>query len=322
MPDITLVLGGGGIKGIAHIGVLHVLEKNGISIRAIAGTSAGGIVGALYAAGYSASQIEDLIRNVDQRALFRRSPEEGPALLGFSGLIETLSEPLGQLTFDDLPTPFACTAVDLNTAQEIILSSGNVLEAALATAAVPGVFPAREIGECTLVDGGVLDPVPVALGRWLASTLPVIAVCLSPSPEQWKHLPAIQLPTVPVMLPRPILQRITQTRFSQAFQIFIKSMDISARSMAELKLQIDRPDVLIRPDVSRYAMLDEVAPSDLIRIGEEAAWKALPQIEKALGWRSTISRRFRRPASPPGKILTPTTPTPTEPFVEEPPHDT
>lgn len=321
MPEITLVLGGGGIKGIAHIGVLHVLEKTGLSIRAIAGTSAGGIVGALYAAGYKASQIEDLIRNVDQSSLFRRSPDEGPALLGFSGLVEVLSTPLGGLTFADLTIPFACTAVDLNTSQEIILSSGNILDAALATAAVPGVFPAQEIDGHTLVDGGVLDPVPVALGRWLSPTLPIIAICLSPAPEQWQHMPTIQLPKVPVMVPRPILQRIAQTRLSQAFQIFIKSMDISARSMAELKLQIDRPDVLIRPDVSRYAMLDEVAPSDLIRIGEEATWKALPEIEKVLGWRSTIARRFRRAASPPGKILAPTPSKAAEPPTQETPHD-
>lgn len=302
MPDITLVLGGGGIKGIAHIGVLHVLEQAKLSIRAIAGTSAGSIVGALYAAGYKARQIEHIIRTVDQRTLFRRASGEAPALLGFSGLIEALSQPLGNLTFNDLSIPFACTAVDLQTAQEMILTTDSVLDAVLASAAVPGVFPAREIAGHILVDGGILDPVPVALGRWLIPSLPIIAVCLSPTPEQWSQMPPIQLPTPPAV-PRPILQRIAQTRLSQAFQIFIRSMDISARSLAELKLQIDHPEILIRPDVSRYTMLDEVSPAELIRLGEEAAWQALPEIEKVLSWRSRISRHFRRQTPPPGKLL-------------------
>lgn len=303
MSEITLALGGGGIKGIAHVGVLRILEKSGIKIRAISGTSAGGIVGALFAAGYSPDQIENLINTVDQRSLFKRGDNEGPSLLGLSGLVDVLSQQLDDFTFTKLKIPFACTAVDIHTSTEIIINQGNVLDAVQATIAVPGVFPPKEIGDYRLVDGGVLDPVPAALARHLNPTLPVIAVSLTPEPEKWIHLPPIQLPAA-LPIPSPIVDRIARFRISQALQIFVKSMDISSRMLAELRLQIDKPEIIIRPDVVRYGMLDEVAPSDLIRAGEEAAEHCLPQIEELFTLRKKITRQlFKSQAPLPGKYL-------------------
>jgi NTE family protein len=173
---ITLALGGGGFRGIAHIGVLQALLDLDLDIRAVAGTSAGGIVGALFAAGYSPEQMILALRQLDSRKIFRRQKGETPSFLGLQGIYATLRELIGDRDFSDLKIPFACTAVDLNTCNEIVIENGKVLDAIMATIAVPGVFPFKQIGELKLVDGGVLDPVPVNVARHLAPRLPVVAV--------------------------------------------------------------------------------------------------------------------------------------------------
>ena len=303
MADIALALGGGGIKGIAHIGVIRFLESRGYIIRAIAGTSAGGLVGAMFAAGYKTSEIEYIVKGIDRKRLFKRDRHDGPSLLGLQGLTETLIEFLGERHFTDLTIPFACTAVDLHCDQEVILSQGIVVDAVEATIAVPGIFPPKQVGESLLIDGGVLDPVPVALARWLAPTLPIIAVCLTPVPEGWSHIPSFHVPSSS-HIPGPIIEQFAHFRIGQAFQIFLRSMDATSRMLAELRLQVDHPDVIIRPDVYRYGMLDNVNPEELIRAGEKAAKQSLPQIVKALSWSNQISRHFRR-STLPGKIITP-----------------
>lgn len=303
MEEIAIALGGGGMKGIAHIGALRTLEKAGYTIRAISGTSAGGIVGAIYAAGYTTEQIETMLTNVPQKHMFTRQEKDGPSLLGFKGLVDVLTEALGDRTFEDLPIPFACTAVDLISHQEIILSHGRVVDAVLATVAVPGIFPPQQIGETMLVDGGVLDPVPVKLARWLAPNLPIVAVVLSPVPEEWAHLPPFRVPSSSP-IPAPVIYTMTRLRVGQAFKIFTDSMDITSHSLSELRLQVDKPDVIIRPNVYHYSMLDNVDPLDLIQQGEKATQQVLPQIAETLSWRQQIGRRFRK-ADLPGRMLPP-----------------
>ena len=105
MPEITLALGGGGSKGFAHIGVLRVLEEHGYRVRVVAGTSAGAIIGALYASGYSPDEIVAWIESVPPKP-FQRKPEDKPSLMGFSGVEEMLRKALGNRTFDDLPRLF------------------------------------------------------------------------------------------------------------------------------------------------------------------------------------------------------------------------
>lgn len=304
MEPIALALGGGGIKGIAHIGVLRRLEREGFSVGAIAGTSAGGVVGAMYAAGYTPTQIEEILLKLDQSRLFaRQARDERPSLLGLDGLTHALAETLGERTFDDLKIPFACTAVDIISSQEIILTRGRLVDAVLATVAVPGVFPPREIDSSfLLVDGGILDPVPVALARWLAPTMPIMAVCLSPELDDWAELPAMQVPeSSPI--PYPILEYFARMRIGKAIQIFVTSMDVSARMLAELRMQVDRPDVIIRPDVKNFGILDRVNPNELIALGENAIDEAMPAIQEALSIPRFISRKFRREPIPPGKII-------------------
>lgn len=305
MADIALALGGGGVKGIAHVGVIRRLEREGYTIRAIAGTSAGGLVGAVYAAGHTPSELENIIHTVNRSRLFSRATGEGPGLLGLSGLAQTLIEVLGNRRFEEMKIPFACTAVDTRSAQEVILSQGRVIDAVLATIAVPGIFPPKEMGDASLIDGGVMDPVPVALARWLAPDLPVVAVVLSPVPEGWKHVPSLTRGILPssAPIPLPILEQFSRLRITQAFNIFARSIDITSLMLAELRLHVDKPEAIIRPNVHQYGMLDEVDPHEMIWLGEKATSEALPQIRASLAWHKKLSRRFRR-TEPPGKIFT------------------
>ncbi len=176
--QIALALGGGRARGLAHIGVLKVLEREGFRIGAIAGTSIGGIIGAAYAAGYGPDQISNLANAASIRDMLRARPE-GPALMGLSRIEQWLHGILGQRTFADLRIPFAVTAADLNSGEEIVLRDGIVAHAVLATIALPGIFPPQLMGDHRLIDGGALDPVPVRPARALLNA-PVVASVLSP----------------------------------------------------------------------------------------------------------------------------------------------
>ena len=217
--------------------------------------------------------------------------------MGLGGLTRALASVLGNSTFDDLKTPFSCTAVDVKTCKEVILCQGRLVESLLASAAVPGVFPAREIGDDLLIDGGVVDPVPVGLARRLAPTLPVVAVVLSPPPEAWsEHSTGFQIPTT-TPIPGPIIEQLARMRLGQAFSLFVQSVDISGRVLTELRLQIDQPEVIIRPDVADYSILGPVDPSELVTLGKIAGDDAISEIRKAASWSGRFFRRFR--SSPP-----------------------
>jgi NTE family protein len=300
MRDIALALGGGGMRGIAHIGVFRKLEQEGFNIQAVSGTSVGGIMGAAYAAGFSPDEIVALMSEVDQSRLFRRGPNDGPGFMGIQGLSDALSQWWGDLTFDNLKIPFAVTATDINTGKEVILSQGRVLDAVLATSSLPGIFPPVIIDSTTLVDGGILDPVPVSVARWLAPELPVVAVCLTPNDGNLSPLP-LQIP-VTGSIQLSLLGQLSRFRWGQALQIFSQAIDAEARMLAELRLQIERPDVIIRPEVGNYGILDSVNINELIEIGEQAADISLTEIQHALSWGKQIARRFERYKQP-GDIL-------------------
>lgn len=293
--EIVLALGGGGVRGLAHIGVIRSLENAGIHIRAIAGTSAGAICGALYSSGCSSDQIEALFQQLNPSHMLSRLPQDGPSLLGLAGVIHALQNELDDCTFEELKIPFACTAVDIHTAQEIILRKGHVLEAVLASAAVPGVFPPRTIGNYQLIDGGIVDPVPVALARWLAPKLPIIAVVLSPTPDGWADAPALSISSaIPLPVPGPIIGRLSHLRIAQAMNIFLQSVDISGRMLTELRLTADKPDMIIRPPVFEFGILEKVNATDLVKLGEQATQRALPEIKQLDSWGNRFTRSWRK----------------------------
>jgi NTE family protein len=298
---ISLALGGGGMKGFAHIGVLRQLEKEGFDIKAIAGTSAGGIIGALYSSGLPINEIIDLSKRMKFSDIFHRSSDDGPSLLGLGGLYKQLDQVLGDIDFKDLKIKFATVAVDTNQGMPVILNQGKVLDAVQATIAVPGIFPAKKIGDLNLVDGGVLDPVPVTTARWLNPDIPVVAINLIPSLDKWPETPRMDIPPF-VPIPQFIADQLNQFRLGQAMHVFINSMEIMMNMVAELRLKVDKPDVLIRPDVFNYTMFDKVDVDEMVKIGEEAIKKSADELNKLFDVQNRVYR-WMRVAKKPGKTI-------------------
>lgn len=287
--EITLALGGGGAKGNSHIGVIRRLEKEGYIIRSVAGTSFGGIVAIFYAAGYSPYDIQKIFEDVDQGRLYGRDPEDGPSLLGISGVRKLLNHVVGGKTFDDLRIPCAVTAVDVKSGDEVIISKGTLVDALLSTTALPGIFPVQRMNGWELVDGGVLNPVPVSVARMLSPNLPVVAVILNDPMD--KPVPTYTIP-MPQILPRSIVERISRMNFAQSLDIFLRAVDVSSRAVAHFRLELDKPDVLIRPAVHHINLLDKVVVADVAMLGEQATEEMLPQIKRAVSWPVRISKRI------------------------------
>ncbi|HLA08146.1 MAG TPA: patatin-like phospholipase family protein [Anaerolineales bacterium] len=285
--DITLALGGGGAKGNAHIGVLRRLEQEGFQIHAVAGTSFGGLVAVFYALGYSPDEIEKLFDALDQTHLYGHDLKDGPSLLGIAGGAKWLNGIIGSRTFADLKIPCLLTAADLKSGSEILLSEGSLVNAILATTAIPGIFPARKIGEWELVDGGVLDPVPVGPARSLAPKLPVVAVVLNErigAPALSWNIP------LPEYVPHVLLNRIGRLRYAQALDVFLRSSDIVSRAVAQYRLEVDQPEIIIRPQVSDIDILERINVRDVVRRGEQAVDSSLPELKRMFAWQNRLRR--------------------------------
>lgn len=286
--DITLALGGGGSKGNAHIGVIRRLEKEGFRIRGVAGTSFGGLIAVLYALGYSPDKIEETFAALDQTQFYGHAPDDGPSLMGLAGVTRLLEEMIGDVTFGELKLPCVLTAVDLKSGNEVLLKKGRVVDAMLATIAMPGIFPARYIDGLELVDGGTIDPVPVAPARMLAPRLPVVAVVLTMPmgvpPQTWR------LPFQRYWIGRVVSRVLSRTRYDSVWDIFSRSLDITSRAVTQYRLEMDRPEVIIRPDVSDIDTLDLVDVHEVAKRGDAAVEDALPQLRSLFTWRN----RWRR----------------------------
>ena len=285
--DITLALGGGGAKGNAHIGVIRRLEQNGFRIKGIAGTSFGGLVGVLYAAGYRPNDLEEMFAALDQSKFYGHGPNDGPSLIGIAGVARLLEEFLGDRTFEQLRMPCVVTATDLKSGSEILLSSGRLVDAILATIAMPAVFPVRYIGDLELVDGGTLDPIPVAPARALNPRLPVVAVALSvpigTSARTW---------SIPMrgFFPKVLTQWVSKMRYGLMLDVYARSLDLVSRALSEYRLEMDKPDVIIRPRVDHIDTLDIIDVHNVVRIGEEAVDEVLPQLKQKFRWSMRIRR--------------------------------
>src|SRR5512143_3015601 len=181
---IGLALGGGGARGLAHIGILKVLQREQIPIDVITGTSMGGIVGAMHAVGLSPEQMEaEAMKRGEINQIFKLIDVRlvGSGLLGGRRIKKMLAEMLGaETTFADLRLPFAVVSVDYTSGREVVLKEGNVVDAVRATMSVPGVFEPVELNNCQLLDGGVLNNVPVDVARDLGADK-VIAVDVLPN---------------------------------------------------------------------------------------------------------------------------------------------
>jgi len=301
MKKITLALGGGGTKGFTHIGVIKKLESEGYKPSAIAGTSAGGIVGSLYAAGFSVKEIESFARSLNYSELFSRNIDDFPSLLGLGGLHALLEKYLGKDTFSQTKIPFAVCAVDSNSGAEYIINSGKLIDGVKATTAVPGIFPAFLYRKHVLVDGGVLNPVPVNIARWLNENVPVVAVSLSAPPEFWSSLPKYEIPTF-FPIPQFFIQQFNNMRLAKAMETFTNSLELMTNMIAWLRLKEDKPDVIIYPDVHKFTIIDNVDLDEMIRLGEIAVEEKLDDIAHAFTL-SNRAGRWIRASKVPGEIL-------------------
>lgn len=292
--NMTLALSGGGVKGFAHIGVLRVLERHGYHIRGIAGTSVGGLVGALYAAGYTPDDMETCLRDIDQGTLFSRMHGDGPSLLGFTGVTAILNKLLGEHTFGDLRMPLAITATDLSTGLPIVIKSGHLVDAVLATSAVPGVFPPRSLDGHMVVDGGVTNPIPVAAARSLIPGAIVVAVVLSPSLGWQKDASSETTQAIPILMTNlPLVYRLAgRLRLAQAFNIFINAMDLTGLVLLDKQLRLEQPEVIIRPTLGQIGIVDRVDFQALIKSGEQATLEALPDIRDAMSWQYRLKKKL------------------------------
>ncbi len=274
-PKIGLALGGGGARGLAHIGILKVLEREGISIAAIAGASIGGIVGGLYAAGKSTEEIEaEALKRGDIGQIYKLIDLRfmGSGLLKGNRIKKLLGEMLGaETTFADLRLPLAVVTVDYNSGREVVLKDGSVVEAVRATMSVPGIFEPVEKDGYSLLDGGVLDNVPVSAARDLGAEK-VIAVDVLPN---FRLNEPGQEPVVPPLKPRRVPREYRQLWHVELIMI---------AAITEFRLKASPPDVIIRPDlpVDMDVLMSFDRPKEAIKAGERAVEAALPQIRALL----------------------------------------
>lgn len=286
-PRVGLALSGGGARGIAHIGVLRVMEREGIPVDFLAGTSMGGVIAAGYAAGMSPDDLEkealDVTRTRRLLGLVDPTLPNGGLIRG-QRLLAYFEQHLGQQTFSDLCLPLALVAVDLNTRQEVVLREGPVALALRATTAVPGVLMPVEVNGWRLVDGGVLNNLPVDVAREMGAEV-VIAVDIGPTSEAG------------------VGHWISNRRWvPEGLSITLKVLDDTLGTLMaasqEYKLRQFPPDVLIRPaiptDVNVFAGYERAA--ELITAGERAAEAHLLEIKSLLRphWRWPVSRRTDR----------------------------
>lgn len=271
-PAIGLALGGGGARGLAHVGLLKVLAREHIPVAFIAGTSMGGLVGSLYAAGIP---LEDVSREIGRLSKISEQLRLVDVGIGAGGLsvrgrrvYNFMADLLGdQLTFADLEIPLAVTSVDLETGRDIVIQGGLVIDAVRATISVPGVFSPVDMGDYRLVDGGVLNNLPVDVARTLGEA-PVVAVDVLPSfSENWPGQPPSE----------------TGLRFGfvpGGLQDVYSTLMIMIAALTEYRLALYPPDLLLRPilpgDVGLLVGFHRA--DELIAAGERAAEAVLPQI--------------------------------------------
>ena len=234
---IGLVLGGGGARGMAHVGALKAIVERGHEPSAIAGTSAGGIVGALYGAGQSPKEIEQTIANTKFHRLLDFGSMGG--IIGGKGIERELSKYLPS-RFEDLAIPLQVMAVDVQEGELVALRSGPLVPALVASNALPGILsPVRHMDR-VFVDGGVLNNLPVDVIRQMTYD-PVIAVDVSAPPNRHLDFASRRHLWDAVKAPFKSGQR------ALTIELFMKAIDIPQTIITELRIAMHPPDVLIRP---------------------------------------------------------------------------
>ncbi|WP_448031149.1 patatin-like phospholipase family protein [Bradyrhizobium liaoningense] len=301
-PVIGLALGGGAARGFAHIGIIRTLLANGIVPDVVVGTSIGAVVGGLYAAGQldtleewgrSLQGMRNILGYLDIRL-------NGSGLIGGEKLATRLEEACGQTQIEDLPIKFAAVATEVRTGHEIWLTRGRVVNAMRASYALPGIFAPVLIGDRWLVDGALVNPVPVSAARALGAEI-VIAANLSS--DIFTHSTTIYSHGAMPETVAPVAGETTvKRRFPRLFSpektvkreffggggrpgissVMVDAFNIMQDRITRARLAGDPPDMLITPRVGQIGWFDFHRADDLIAFGTRAAERALDSIQEAI----------------------------------------
>jgi NTE family protein len=272
-PSVGLVLSGGGARGLAHIGVLRVLEREGILVDYLAGTSMGGVIAAGFAAGMSSADLMKISQSVTQNRGMLRMADPGlpnGGLIRGQRLLNFFRQEFGEKAFSDLSLPLALIAVDLNTHQEIVFREGSVALALRATTSIPGLFTPMKMDNWRLVDGGVLNNLPVDVAIQMGAQV-VIAVDIALTHKEgigyWIGN-----------------RRWIPDGISTTLAVFDDTLYALRIVEQENKLRQYPPNLLIRPDLPANvnSIIGYNRIEELVAAGERAAEEHLDEIKALL----------------------------------------
>lgn len=281
-PVLGLALGGGGVRGFAHIGVLKVLRSEDIAIDCLSGTSMGGIIAALTACGLTIEEIEETARRVSSLGELAKLMDTRITKLDHifksESIQEFFEETIGKdPQFSDLKIPLALSAVDFDLAREVVLQKGALIPAINATMGLPGIVEEVKIDGRTLVDGGSLNNVPADYVRSMGAEI-VIAVDVSPSIEDSSYWKNQKMPGIA--------------------SGYWRANAMMGANITEAKLKKANVDFLIRPaigsDVATLGGFSQVG--QVIAAGAKAAWDVMPDLKKVLKERFFFSKPVIKPA--------------------------
>jgi NTE family protein len=300
-PSIGLALGGGAARGFAHIGVLRTLIANGIVPDVIVGTSIGAVVGGVYAAGQLDS-FEDWGRKLTSRGMLRYLDVSlsGAGLIGGKPLAHQLGAALDEARIETLPIRFAAIATEFSTGHEIWLTHGRLVDALRASYALPGIFPPVKIGGRWLVDGALVNPVPVSAARALGARI-VIAVHLNadlsgrgtvisnhgsddadeppPNGESNGRRGIGDL----LSGGHSTIRRIFGNRERPGIPtVMVEAFNVMQDRITRSRMAGDPPDVLIAPKVGPVGWFDFQRCAETIALGVQATEKTLPEIKDTI----------------------------------------
>ena len=254
IPKLGLALGGGAARGFAHIGVLQVLEEEGIKPALVVGTSAGSVVASFYASGKTGQQLQWLADTMDETQFTDwANPFSGRGILRGEALGKYINSQLNGMKIEDMKLPLGIVATDLRTGDGILFRRGDVATAVRASSAVPSVFEPVQIAGKDYVDGGLVSPVPVRYARQMGADL-VLAVDISSRPEDAKT--------------------------TDMLKVLLQTFSIMGKSISQLELA--QADVVVRPALPDIGSTEFSARKKSIEAGRAAMKQAMPQLRALL----------------------------------------
>ena len=291
---VGLVLGCGGAKGLSHIGVIKFLEEMEIKIDFIAGASIGALIGGAYASGLSIKEIEDIALETDLASTAKLfSPGFGKSgLVTGSKVHEFLTSILGEKKIENLQIPFTAVATDLLTGQEILLNKGDLVEAIRASISIPIVFQPVILNNIVLVDGGLVNPVPINVVREMGANHIIAVNVLSSknmsdikpdkkndnkidSEKTLKIIPVLQKKLENLIIDKKWIRNFVKHKEQQDLpgmkKIFNQSIKIAQEKMIKQSIELSKPDVLIEPEVDSVNMFEFYKAEEIIEKGYNAA---------------------------------------------------